>query len=219
MKNSKENSINNFPSTAHTKGNFTILIPIFGIVLFVCLYITATLFYPGGSSANRTTVGFDWLQNYWCDLLGRYAKNRELNSAQPIALTAMVLLCFTLSVFWFFIPKLFNNSPLNSIIRYTGIAAMMGTVFLFTDFHDIVINVAGTLGTIALTGVFIGLYRKQLYAFFSYGTFCLTMMMGNYFIYKTGFFISLLPIIQKITFLFFLSWICMLDMHLYKMTK
>jgi len=38
--------------------NIWVLTPIFGTLLFICLYFSATLFYPGGSQAGDTVY---WL--------------------------------------------------------------------------------------------------------------------------------------------------------------
>lgn len=195
------------------------LTPIFGILVFAILYVLATFYYPGGSNTDKSTIGFDWLNNYWCDLTGQLAKNGETNSAQPIALTAMIILCSTLTVFWFYVPRLFNNNKFNQIIRLAGMSSMAIAVFLFTSFHDTVIHVAGTLGIAAMTGVFIGLYKKNLTKLFGYGVFCLALMLFNYFIYETSFLLSFLPIIQKATFVLFLVWICLIDVYLYRTIK
>jgi hypothetical protein len=199
--------------------NIFVLTPIAGTLIFVLLYVVATFYYPGGSNANKATLGFDWLNNYWCDLTGQFAKNGEVNSARPIALTAMLILCSTLAVFWFYVPRLFSDNKFNQIIRYAGIASMTVGGFLFTDFHDTVINVAGTLGIVAMTGVFIGLYRNNLTKLFGYGVFCLGIMLFNYFVYETSFLLSFLPIIQKATFVLLLVWICLIDIYLYRTTK
>ena len=195
------------------------LTPVFGISVFALLYFAATFFYPGGSNADKTTAGFDWFNNYWCDLTGQFAKNGEINSARPIALTAMIILCSTLAMFWFYVPRLFSGNKFYQVIRYAGITSMAIAVFLFTGFHDSVINVAGTLGIAALTGVLIGLYKNNLTKLFGYGVFCLGLMLFNYFIYETGFLIASLPIIQKATFVLFLVWICSINVYLYRTTK
>jgi hypothetical protein len=199
--------------------NLFVLTPIFGILVFAVLYVVATFYYPGGSNADKTALGFDWLNNYWCDLTGQFAKNGETNPARPIALTALIILCSTLAVFWFYVPRLFSDNKFNQFIRYAGITSMTVAVFLFTDFHDTVINVAGTFGIAALTGVFIGLYKNNLTKLFGYGVFCLGLMLLNYFIYETSFLLSLLPIIQKVTFVLLLVWICLIDIYLYRTTK
>lgn len=196
-----------------------VLLPLFGIFFFAILYIVATFFYPGGSIADSSTKGFDWLNNYWCDLTDQIARNGETNPARPIALSAMLILFSTLAVFWFHLPLLFQDSKYKQIIRYAGMTSMAVAVFMFTSFHNIVINVAGGFGVIALTGTFIGLYKNKLPNLFGYGLFCLVIMLLNYFIFDTGWLLSFLPVIQKVTFVLFLIWICLMDICLYRVIK
>jgi hypothetical protein len=199
------------PSKNHLR-----LIPVLGILVFVVLYVLATFLYPGGSNAEVTTTGFDWLNNYWCDLMGSIAKNGAPNTARPIALMAMFCLCASLAFFWYDIPRLFKDSKFNQVLRYAGIASMAVTLFLFTDYHDTVIHIAGLLGLIALTGVLIGLHQYSMTTLFGYGVFCFVLMLFNYFIYETHILLSFLPIIQKITFVLFLFWICLITIYFYQ---
>lgn len=64
----------------HSKEEPWLLIPIAGILLFMVLYVIATFYYPGGSTLKPTHQGFDWINNYWCDLIARTAKNAGRNS-------------------------------------------------------------------------------------------------------------------------------------------
>ncbi len=196
--------------------NLLQLTPVLGIIVFVVLYVVATILYPGGSYVDGMTTGFDWLNNYWCDLIGSMAKNGAPNTARPIALTAMLCLCASLSFFWYDIPLLFKDFKFNQVIRYAGIASMAVTLFLFTDYHDTVIHVAGILGLMALTGVLIGLHQYHLTTLFGYGVFCFVLMLFNYFIYETHVLLSFLPIIPKITFFLFLLWICLITIYFYQ---
>jgi len=82
-----------------------ILTPLFGTLLFTCLYFIATLFYPGGSQADKNSKGFSWTNNYWCNLLNENAMNGQHNAARPIAITAMLVLCTTLMIFWVHLSK------------------------------------------------------------------------------------------------------------------
>lgn len=193
-----------------------ILIPLLGIVLFILLYVKSTLLYPGGSNVSQTTRGFDWLHNYWCELTGTVAKNGEKNAARPVALSAMIILCLSLVVFWNQAPVLIPNAILGSIVRYSGMLSMLIAVFLFTDFHDLVINCAGTFGIIALGLTYIGLYQNRLHALFGYGLICLVLILVNYFIYQTGICKPYLPVVQKITFLLFLLWVAIINIYLFK---
>jgi hypothetical protein len=79
--------------------NFWVLTPLFGAFLFVFLYFVATLFYPGGSQADKKSIGFSRTDNYWCNLLNENAMNGEHNSAKPLALISMFILCLTLATF------------------------------------------------------------------------------------------------------------------------
>ncbi len=69
-----------------------LLLPFLAISAFIVLYILAAYFYPGGNDANKSQIGFDILQNYWCDLLGGQAKNGAPNPSRPIAIGVMIIL-------------------------------------------------------------------------------------------------------------------------------
>lgn len=69
------------------------LAPILGVIIFVILYIIATLLYPGGSQIEKNAIGFSWVNNYWCNLLNESATNGQPNSAKPVAMAGMFILC------------------------------------------------------------------------------------------------------------------------------
>lgn len=192
-----------------------ILFPLIGIGIFVILYILASFYYPGGSNLDHQSTGFDWLKNYWCDLTMPIAKNGSVNTSRPIALCAMVVLCISLATFWYYLPYMFPSMKYKKWIRSFGISAMAITFFLFTDLHDTIIHVAGLMGIIALIFTFSGLYQNNLLRFFYFGIFCMAMMLFNYFIYELNYMIIAQPVIQKINFTLFLSWICVMNVQIY----
>ncbi|WP_147201882.1 hypothetical protein [Segetibacter aerophilus] len=202
--------------TSQTK-HFTILLPTFGVLVFSILYIVSTLLYPGGYQENKQSKGFSWLHNYWCNLLDENAINGAVNSARPYAMTAMFILCATLAVFWFLFARRINFSKsIRRLITFSGIASMTITMFLFTSFHDAVINVAGGFGLIALAGTYAGLYKKRSYPLFVMGLFNLLLIIVNNILYYSAGLLKYLPVVQKITFLFFLTWICLIDIFVLK---
>jgi hypothetical protein len=81
------------------KRDMGLLAPLFGTIVFVCLYLLAAAYYPGGSQADPNAKGFSWLNNYWCNLLNENAMNGQHNSARPMAVTAMAVLGLTLAGF------------------------------------------------------------------------------------------------------------------------
>ena len=198
-----------------------VLTPIFGTIIFVVLYIVATLFYPGGSQVDKNSIGFSWINNYWCNLLNENAINGQHNPAKPIAMTGMFVLCLTLSFFWFLFPRHINIGKFAKLaIQISGTLAMTIAFFLFTNInHDLVTNLASIFGLIAIFGTFIGLYKTKWYGLFAFGLLNVLLVgLNNYVYYNKGLIIYL-PIIQKISFAIFLFWVCSIDINLYRRTK
>ena len=196
---------------------FLLLTPIFGTVLFVILYFIATLFYPGGSQVNKNSVGFSWLNNYWCNLLNEQAINGQLNSAKPIAMAAMFILCLTLILFWFLFPKYIAvDKKLAIIIKGCGSLAMIIGFLLFTNInHDLITNLASFFGVIATIGILIALYKIRWNRLFVLGLFNFLLVGLNNYVYYSKGLIIYLPVVQKITFALFLFWVCSIDLNLY----
>jgi hypothetical protein len=210
------NSVN----TANRKKNIWILTPLFGTLLYVLLYFVASLFYPGGSQFDKNSNGFSWAQNYWCNLLNESAINGQPNHSRPIALVAMIVLCLTLIIFWWQFPKhveFKKNTRL--IIQISGFASMTLGLFLFSDFHDIAINIATLLGLVAMTGTFLGLVKLRWKKLFWMGVINIVLVVANNILYYNSGLIHLLPIVQKITFVYFLLWICLISLNLFRRQK
>lgn len=193
-----------------------VLLPLLGILAYGVLYYLATLLYPGGSNANPYSEGFNWADNYWCDLLGRGAKNGQLNPARPLALTAMLLLCVSLALFWYLLPGLFPLQKKSSrLIRIAGVTSMFLAFFVFTGYHDFIIYAAGLLGLLAIAAAVIGLYRAHVRSLLWLGVFCLALVLVNNYIYRSGQFIEALPVVQKVSFFIFFLWVILLDIALF----
>jgi hypothetical protein len=196
--------------------NNWLIVPLLGVIGFAFFYYLATLYYPGGSNFDRKSIGFDWMNNYWCDLTGKFAKNGKKNEARTFALTGMFILCFTLSFLWYYLPQFFHENKFNQIIiKSSGICSMFILFFLFTPYHDIVIALGGLLSIIPLIGTYRELYKNKLTKLFFLGLFSFLLILFNYLIYISNFFILFLPIIQKITFIVFLIWIFAINLHCY----
>jgi hypothetical protein len=123
-----------------------LLIPIFGNFLFIILYIIAALLYPGGSLADKTSIGYNWTENYWCNLLYDKAINGQANTAKPVAVAAMLVLCISLSVFWIVFPALSQLKIYHRlIIQIAGTVSMITAFLLLTNIdHDLSINISSS---------------------------------------------------------------------------
>ena len=195
-----------------------ILLPIIGALVFVSLYIIATFNYPGGSQHDPNANGFSWLHNYWCNLLNEQAINGLDNPARPIALAAMLVLCISLAIFWFLFPIITRlNKTLRLLMQISGGLSMITGFFLFTNQHDILVNAASFFGLIAMTITFIGLYRLKWYPLFRFGMVNLILVVLNNILYYGEGLKTYLPVVQKITFLSFLFWVCCITYQLYRL--
>ncbi len=204
------------PSSSRSR--ILILLPILGIIIYSGLYYLATIYYPGGSAFDEKAMGFSWTKNYWCNLLYDRALNGQPNTAKPLALTAMAVLSLSLGLFWWLFPAYTALSHrLKLLIRIAGILAMLTGSLLFTRWeHDLIINIASFFGLIALGGTFAGLYKNGWKKLFYAGLIILPLIGLNNFCYYNPDFIHLLPIIQKITFAYFLIWIIWIQVKIFR---
>ena len=191
--------------------------PLLGIGLFVGLYGWATVLYPGGSTADHTTVGFNWLTNYWCDLTGETAKNGQPNPASPVATVAMIVLCVSLAAFWFTLPRLFSQPrQLQALTRYPGVTATIVAPFIASAYHDAAINLVGILALPPLLLTGLGLYQGRHTGLLAAGGACLLLVLLNNVIYHGNWHIDWLPVVQKCTFLAVLGWIGSISWRVYR---
>jgi hypothetical protein len=188
-----------------------------GISLFVCLYFAATLLYPGGSQTDTFSSGFSCTDNYWCNLLDLKAINGSQNSARPLALSALLMLCLALMFFWYWFPVYAGMGTAGILItRYSGMAAMGTAFFLFIGPHDLIINAASLFGLVSVFGTLAGLHHLKWDWLLRMGIFNLIMVGFNNLCYYNKSLLIFLPVVQKITFLFFLLWISWISLRLSK---
>lgn len=199
-----------------TNNKRLLLLPVAGTAFFLFFYYIATLNYPGGSQADKAGKGFSWLQNYWCNLLNERAINGALNAGRPYAMAGMLLLCLSLGWFWYcfalYMP--FKKSHRISM-QLSGVSSMCFAFFIFSSWHDAIINIAVVFAMIALAGTFVGLYKMKWWKLFAFGIFNLLLVtINNWLYYGGGLFY--LPVVQKITFGLFLLWVCLMSFNLYR---
>lgn len=197
-----------------------LLLPMGGMGLFILFYIMAAMNYPGGSWIAPDQDGFSFWNNYLCDLLDVYAINGEANSARSYAIIALGFLCTSLFWLWFNLPGLFENKSINqSIMRISGLLSLITIVFLALANHDTVVYVAGFFAVIALISCSIELFKEGRKILLLLGLFCLLVFLINYYIYESRLLISSLPVVQKFTFILFISWFVSLDVALYRRVR
>lgn len=205
--------------SSNKRYKYLLLVPVAGAILFLIFYCLAAFNYPGGSQAAKYSKGFSWQNNYWCNLLNEVAINGQPNGGRSYAMIGMLVLCFSLGSFWYYFSLCI---PLKRYYRLSmqvsGTSSMCIAFFIFSGFHDVIINIAGLLAMVALTVTFIGLYKMKWKNLFVFGLLNLLLVVVNNWLYYGGG-LRYLPVVQKITFLSFLLWICLVTIKMYRYTK
>lgn len=190
-------------------------LPSVGIFIFFILFVYSSTLYPGGSQADLNSIGYDWMNNYWCNLMNEFAMNEELNPARPVAITAMAVLCFSVMLFFIQFSEKATKSPLwKHIIKWGGIFSMICAVLMFSELHDLMTTLSSIFGVFAVIGVIWNVYQSGRTFFKWSGILCIILLALNNYIYYTEVLIEYLPIIQKFTFIAVLMWIAGLNISI-----
>ncbi|MFK7776028.1 MAG: hypothetical protein AB8F94_28145 [Saprospiraceae bacterium] len=196
------------------------LIPTIGILGFALLYFYSTTLYPGGSQANLNSEGFDWINNYWCNLMNEKGMNGKHNSARPFSIFAMILLCLSFMVFSIQFAETFaKNSFWNLIIKVGGILSMFFAILISTRFHDLMTLLSSFFGLFLVVGIIKEVRQSELTNYKITGIICLIFLAVNNLVYYLNQFIEWLPLLQKITFLIVLLWVLGLNYEIRKKIK
>ena len=191
-----------------------------GIITFVLLFYYSSNLYPGGSQENLESIGFDWINNYWCNLLSEKGMNGQINPARPFAISAMIILCFSVSVFFYQFAEALTRSNLwKKLIKVTGILSMIFATLMFTDYHDLMTIISSLFGVVAVIGVIKGIYESKYVLYKIAGIICVILLVINNIIYYSTAFIEWLPLLQKITILTVLIWILGVNYEIGKKLK
>lgn len=203
----------------HTR-RIILLIPVFGIFIFIILYLIAALYYPGGSQIDEKSLGFSWTNNYWCNLMDKKAINGSENQSRPFALAGMLVLIVSLSGFFYIVPYYSDiKDHLKRMISFSGIASMVSVLFLEVGSHDFILNIAGVFGFVAFGGIVFIMLKMKWYGLAIIGLFNLFLVAINNLLYYNPYWILYLPFVQKITFLCFLIWISSICLKVYRLNS
>lgn len=193
------------------------VLPLFGSFLFVALYLLAAAFYPGGSQADAQSKGFSWMHNYWCNLLPVKAVNGQPNAARPFAIAAMAVLAFIFISTWILSAKiLLASKRAMRTVMAAAVLSMLPLVFLNSAYHDQLLMLTALFGLLAMALIYAALYRTKRFGLFFFGLFNVALIGLNNYIYYLAPNLYWLPLVQKLTFLSYLLWICLLSLLLYK---
>ena len=182
--------------------HFTLITIILALVLFT---IAATR-YPGGSQKDSHSIGFNWKNNYLCNLFSPKAVNGENNGSRYWAVPGMLLLCAGIAVFYIRFSKSIPSKSSASIIKYCGVVSVLILFFVVTPLHDPATSISATLALIAIFYTTIYVFKTKFVALKILSVVYMLMLYLTIYIYYSGNLLDMLPTMQKLLFLIEASW-------------
>ncbi|MES2004794.1 MAG: hypothetical protein V4450_09750 [Bacteroidota bacterium] len=180
---------------------------LFGLIISLILLLTATRYYPGGSQYDKNSVGFDWKNNYVCNLFSEKAVNGAGNSSRPWAIPGMLFLCISFALFFIDFSKKIPLKGASAIIRYTGAGAMFFAFLIVTSYHDIMVIISSTLALVSMFYIMVFTFKSKLTLFKLLSLICILVFYCTNYIYYSGSYLAILPVMQKILFAIMLLWV------------
>jgi len=105
------------------------------------------------------------------------------------------------------------------LIQVAGIISMLTSFLLLAPIdNDLAINISSLFGFIAIIGTIVALRQLKWNGFFVFGLFNILLIALNNYLYHTEQ-MTYLAIVQKFTFLSFLTWFFLIDIKLYGITQ
>ncbi|TJY33929.1 hypothetical protein [Pontimicrobium aquaticum] len=192
-----------------------IFLPTFGILIFVVLFVYAASLYPGGSQADINSVGFDWFNNFWCNLMLENALNGQENLARPTAFIAIIILCSSVALNYYYFASIFEkNRAWKLILKISGTISMVSAVFIFTKYHDVMTTLLSVFGTFGIIAIMRRLHKNNMTFLKISGIVCIILVVMNNLFYYIENLIEYLPVIQKMTFIVILTWVIGLNLKM-----
>lgn len=175
-------------------------IVLIGTIVSVLLLLIATTVYPGGSLADKNSVGFQWSQNFISNLFAAKAINGANNTARIWADAGMILLSASFAVFFVRFSKKIPNKGAAIVIKYLGAGNMLFNCLIATPLHDLMVVVASTLLLVSLFYITVFVMQTKLHWLKFACVVCMLLYYITMFLYGSTF-RKPLPVMQKVTFI------------------
>lgn len=169
------------------------------IFISLMMLIIATVIYPGGSVADKTSPGFDWTKNYFSNLFDEKAINGEKNVSRTWADTGMIFLSLGFILFFIRFSRKIPLPGAAKIIKYVGAGGMLFNFLVITPWHDIMVAISGTMFLFSLFYITVFVFRSKLHYLKAFCVICMLLMYYTNYLFGVRD-LQLLPIMQKVTF-------------------
>lgn len=128
----------------------------------------AVAVYPGGSWADASTPGFDWLRNYWCDLMRSTGMNGEPNAVGELwSKGAFLAIALSTAALWHAAGVLLDTPAAAQRLRLVGWTSALGIAAMvawpyehYRVVHTVTVLLGGGAAVAAMALVALGRARR-----------------------------------------------------------
>lgn len=182
-----------------------------GIACSIALLTVAVNTYPGGNQINANAIGFDWKQNYLCNLFGETAVNGAPNGARLWAVGGWFILCAAFVAFFVLFSPNIGATRAARVIRYCGILGMIAAFLVVTPLHNVAITATLIFLMISVLYITIFVFKSKKIWLKILALLTIVIAYSTATIYYTRFHLEILPTMQKATLMAFLTWFLSLN--------
>lgn len=170
------------------------------LVISVILIVIATFVYPGGSLADKNSIGFEWSKNFISNLFAAKAINGSENPSRIWAIIGMAFHSVGYGLFFINMSKKISTGYATTVLKLIGGGNILFSFLIVTPLHDIMVILSSTLFLIGLFYITVYLLKTKLTIFKFLCILCFLIFYYTLFLYGSGNW-GLLAIMQKVTFI------------------
>ncbi|MFC0518500.1 hypothetical protein ACFFGT_30070 [Mucilaginibacter angelicae] len=170
-----------------------------GVLISLILMAIAISVYPGGSTYDETSVGFDWRRNFISNLFAARALNGAENPSVIWAYLGMILFPVSYAIFFINMAKKIPDKGAAIIIKYLGVANILFTFLTVTRLHDLMLIISTSLFWTCVVVITVFILKTRLHLFKVCCVVCLLIFYYSVYLWGISDW-NLLPIIQKVNF-------------------
>lgn len=129
-----------------------------GLIIFVFLYLYVSILYEGGIKIDFYCKSWDWINNYWCDLIWFIILFDEFNCVLCWGIVVNFIFCISFILFFgVFVQVYVLGGYWFYVIVIFGIIVMLSVMFIFFKLYDFIMVVIIFSVILVIVGVIYGL--------------------------------------------------------------
>jgi len=182
-------------------------LPTIGLVIAVCLFVTAGRLYSGGTLVSANTAGYNWARNYISSLFAPRALNGAPNPSRYIAMLAMAFLCASIAVMFARIAAAVTPPFHRKTIQIAGIGSGVYGFMISTPMHNLMVDIGLLFGFTAQIATTHVLYVERRWLLFGWGVLSIALAVLTAAMYYANMLYGSLPVVQKVSLVSSIGWV------------